>query len=332
MLASDFDPGALVPGKHRVFVDVAPAGDGTALGFPVLCARGRPGPTLAVLAGIHGDEFEGVAAIHRVFEEADPTGWTGTLLAVPLANVPAAQAVSRSSPIDQANLARVFPGDARGSYSQRLAAALTSCVIRRADLLLDLHSAGAGYSMPTLCGHTWLGDPVSDRSRRAALAFGAPVVWEDCEPAPGRTLSAAQDLGIPSVYAETTGGGWLRPRDVAAFVRGICNLLHHLGVVPGTAPERPEPLVVRGGGDLDFAVRTGCSGFLISDAALLDRVDAGDRLGTVFNLMGEPVEEVRAPRAGYVMMRRETPMVRAGDMVYALAPERVAIEDLEVGR
>ena len=332
MLVSDFDPSHLARGKHRLFVELSSSHDGASLGFPALCARGSPGPTLAVLAGIHGDEFEGVAAIHRVFGEANPTDWTGCLLAVPLVNLPAATAISRFSPIDHVNLARVFPGDISGTYSQRLAAAITSCIIRHADLLLDLHSAGAGYSMPTLCGHTWLGDPVSDRSRQAALAFGAPVVWEDCEPAPGRTLAAAQELGIPSVYAETTGGGWLRPGDVAAFARGIRNLLHHLGVCRGDVPTPPEPLFVRGGGDLDFAVRSEQSGFLVNAVELLDRVGAGDRLGTVFNLLGEPIEEVRAPRGGYLMMRRETPMVRTGEMVYALAPERVTLSELEARR
>jgi len=326
MRLSEFDPEHLAAGqKHRLYLELVPPVEGMSLGIPVLYARGNSGPGLAALAGIHGDEFEGVAAIHAFFDQLEPAKMTGSFLAVPLVNLPAASAVSRFSPIDHVNLARVFPGNENGTFSERLAWAVTEHVIRRSDLLLDLHSAGAYYSMPTLCGHTWLGDEVSERSRRATLAFGAPVIWEDQEPAPGRTLSAAQELGIPSIYAETTGGSWIRPTDISSYTRGISNVMKHLGILPGEPQVARDPFFVRGGGDLDFATRTSRTGFLRGAVELLDQVRAGDLLGTVYDLLGNPVEEIRAARAGYVMMRRETPMVRTGDMVYALAEERVPV-------
>lgn len=80
---------------------------------------------------------------------------------------PALTGSARLSPVDSANLARLFPGRPEGTYSERLAHVITHRLMRRADLLVDLHGAGAYYSMPAPCGHSWPGDEVSARSRRA---------------------------------------------------------------------------------------------------------------------------------------------------------------------
>lgn len=91
------------------------------LSLPLLQAVGaRPGPVFAVTAGVHGDEYEGVRAIFEVFESIDAADLAGTVLAVPVVNPPAHWAVTRTSPVDGANLARVFPGDTQGTLSDRL--------------------------------------------------------------------------------------------------------------------------------------------------------------------------------------------------------------------
>src|SRR4051794_37580115 len=157
----------------------------------------RPGPTLAVLAGVHGDEYEGPVAIADLLAEIDPAEIAGTLIALPVANPPAFAAGSRTSPLDGLNLARAFDGNAAGSATERLAWTIAQEVIGVADALIDLHSGGLAYAMATLIGYCNLGNAVGQRSRDLALAFGAPVIWEHPEIAPGRTLSAALDRGIP---------------------------------------------------------------------------------------------------------------------------------------
>jgi predicted deacylase len=319
MRFAEFDPGTLSQGFcHRLYLELGTSLDGQPFGVPLLAARGVSGPTLVVLACVHGDEFEGMAAIHEVFRRLEPERLRGTLLAVPTLNLPAAAAVHRFSPVDHLNLARTFPGRPDGTVTERIAYHTDRHLIARADLLVDLHSAGSRYSMPTLCGYCTLGDDVGERARAAAHAFGAPVVWQHDEVPPGRTLSAAHARGIPSVYAETTGGTWLRAADVAVYVRGLFNLLRHLGMLEGA----PEPtgcsILLRGGGDLDFAIPADTSGYLLSAVELLDVVESGDLLGTVYDVYGAPVQEIRAPHGGQVVMRRETPVIFIGELAYAL--------------
>ena len=55
------------------------------------------------------------------------------MVLVPVANPPAFNAGTRLSPLDAINLNRVFPGDATGSISERLAYTLWTEVIAAAD-------------------------------------------------------------------------------------------------------------------------------------------------------------------------------------------------------
>src|SRR5207247_11083758 len=106
--------------KHALDLDLGAAAGGVNL--PVLLARGsRTGKRLVTTAAVHGDEYEGVRAIFDVWQALDPAALTGDWLAVPVANPPAFWSGTRTSPLDQANLARVFPGSLEGGPSATLA-------------------------------------------------------------------------------------------------------------------------------------------------------------------------------------------------------------------
>ena len=217
-------------------------------GLIILLVRGRrEGATLMVTAGVHGDEFEGVRAIIETYQALDPDEMTGNLIAVPVANSPAFWSGTRLSPVDGLNLARAFPGDADGTYTQALAYALGHSVIRRADFLLDLHSAGVKLLMPTMVGY----DATDSRSRAAALAFGAEVMWGHPKIALGRTISFAKDCGIPWLYTEARGAGRIDADDLRIFRTGVENVLRHLAILPGEPEAGEIRLHLCGDGDTD---------------------------------------------------------------------------------
>src|SRR5215831_19018183 len=122
--------------KHTLTLDVTTMSDGNMLLLHALVAVGREaGPTVVVLAGVHGDEYEGIVAIPEIFRRLDPSAMRGTFIAVPICNVPAYLAATRSSPIDGLNMARVFPGDPHGTITQRIAHWLGERIMRHADLI-----------------------------------------------------------------------------------------------------------------------------------------------------------------------------------------------------
>lgn len=278
----------------------------------------RPGPTLAVLAGVHGDEYEGPVAIADLLAALDPAALAGTLIAIPVANPPAFGAGTRTSPLDGLNLARCFPGSGDGTASERLAHTLTAEVIGVVDALIDLHSGGVAYAMATLVGYCDLGDEVGQRSRALATAFGAPVLWEHPEIALGRTLSAALDLGIPCIYTEAAGGGAAPAPVVRCFTEGIQRAMIALGMLPGDAPEPRHEQTWRGSGNTDTALAATTSGLFRSMVDVGEAVAAGQILGTIVTYDGQIVERIMAPAAGIVAMARRIPPVASGEGLFLL--------------
>jgi predicted deacylase len=202
MNIQDLDVSQLPRGRRETdWLEVVSRPDGGDWRLPFLYVTGRAdGPTLLVIAGVHGDEYEGVEAIPLIFQSVRPEALRGRLLMVPVCNAPAYESATRSSPLDGLNLARVFPGDANGSITQRIAHWVTEKLMRGADLLIDLHSGGVTYDIPTLAGYHRSEDDLGRRSLAAARAFGAPILWGHPPPVPpGRSISAAVDLGTPWV-------------------------------------------------------------------------------------------------------------------------------------
>src|ERR1700682_1772475 len=97
-----FDPAALPRGEKQVIeLDVATLPDGNPLRLISLSVSGRePGPLVVALAGVHRDEDEGTIATPEIVRQLDPATLRGTVVAVPVCNVPAYQTATRSSPID----------------------------------------------------------------------------------------------------------------------------------------------------------------------------------------------------------------------------------------
>ena len=130
------------------FIEV-PAGVDAATRIPITIVRGaQAGPTLALIAGTHGSEVAPIVALQRVRAALDPAAVRGTVLIVHVANMPSF--LGRTiyySPVDGKNLNRVYPGKADGTVSERIAYAITSQIIERADYLVDIHSGDGNESL-----------------------------------------------------------------------------------------------------------------------------------------------------------------------------------------
>jgi uncharacterized protein len=301
----DFKLDQFAPGKKHSLDLEFKLGDRT-LSIPVLLFRGaREGKVLTVIAGIHGDEYEGVRAVLDVGATLDPAEMSGDLIAVPVANLSALWAGTRTSPWDGTDLARSFPGDLESVPTRALAYYLARAVIAPADLLLDLHSGGVKYTMPLMVGF----DTRDPRSGDAALAFGAPVLWGHPVISPGRSVSFAMERGIPWLYTEARGAGRIHPDDLRIFRQGIFNLLKHLAILPGSPAAGPVECHLHGDGSFEISLRSSRQGFLISSVELLQPVKEGEELGRLVDFHGNTIETYHSPSDGSLGMIREFPVV-----------------------
>lgn len=287
----------------------------------VTVESGVDGPTVAILGAVHGDELEGVAAARTVIRHAAAGLIAGRLLVVPVANPLAFAARTRTTPSDAANLARCFPGRADGTATERIADLLTREVIAPADLLIDLHSAGAAYSMPVFAGCLGGDDEVARRAVAAATVFGAPLGWQHAVMNPGRSLSVALDLGIPGIYVEGGGGAALVGSELVCYVDGTLAVLAAGGNL-APRPHRPPTSrwVLGGDGDVDASLDTPVAGWCVTAVAAGDSVNAGQLIAEIIDGDAEVVGRVVASRDATVMMLRRHADVAAGDGIAMLGP------------
>ena len=283
--------------------------------LPLLTVTGsEAGPTLVVFAGVHGDEYEGVEAIPRIADQVDPSRLRGTLLMVPVCNMAAYATATRNSPIDGLNLARVFPGSETGTLTERIAYWLTHKFISAADFFIDLHSAGVVGDIPTLAGYLHSDDEVGRRSLAGARVFGAPVLWGHPPPIPpGRSISAATDLGVPCLYTEAAGAGRARPEDVDCFTQGVLNVMHHLDMLAGEPAAAPPAEHLIGEGNMDEVMSAPMAGYFRPRVELLQEVQSGQLVGTIHDPLGALLAQLHAESDGIVIMRRGVHRVLAGD-------------------
>lgn len=278
----------------------------------------QPGPKLLITAGVHGDEFEPMAAVRRLKTEIDPQHLRGTLTLVPCVNESAFR-LGRRTGEDGKDLARTCPGREDGSLTEQVAFAL-SRLIRAADYYIDLHTGGTGLMVLPLSGYTLHSDPnVLAVQRRMAQVFGLDVVWGTDPNLDGRSLSVARDANVPAIYCEYLGGGRCDPAGVEAYVRGCRNVMIELGMLDGT-PHIPKPPLIMedhrpGAGHMQVNHPSPCEGFFEPAVTLGQRVCVGDLIGTVCDVLGQRVERIMSRYTGVVIVLQTFPSVSASASV-----------------
>lgn len=316
----DLSPETVAPGtKERLLLDIFPGLAGSVT-IPALVAGGqRTGPVLLAVAGVHGDEYEGMEAVRRVFDDLDPGTMAGVFIGLPVVNPFAYEARSRIAPlhVDGLNLARTFPGNPDGSPSQALAHALLALVLRcvPADgLFVDFHSGSADVAFAPMIGFREVTGPAQTRAEEAARHFGFERLWRIPD-GPGPFNAETSRRGVPTVATETTGRAGCRPDDVAGYVRGLLNLLAFVGITSVAEHQFRNDGVAR----RTVEILSPAPGFLRGAREINEEIVPGETLGTVLAITGEPVAEIVSPVAGTIWAARSMPAVRRGELAYMIA-------------
>lgn len=289
--------------------------------------EGEAGPHLLITGGVHGDEFEPMAAIRRLmglFSQRDErvTGFRGRGTCVPIVNEAAFLRGHRCAD-DGLDLARTCPGKPDGSVTEQTAFALSN-LIRAADFYIDLHTGGTQLSVFPLAGYTLHSDAnVLATQRRMARAFNLSVVWGTAGNLDGRSLSVARDANVPAIYCEYLGAATCSPAGVDAYVEGCLNVMSELGLLERESPvSRIEHVIENptlGSGHMQVCNPSPVNGYFEPAVALGTEVRAGDVLGTVCPLDGGSAVAIKADADGLVLVLRTFPRVLAGDSVGVVA-------------
>jgi predicted deacylase len=272
----------------------------------VICGR-KAGPTLFVSAAIHGDELNGVEIIRRLLRRKIIGTVRGTLIAVPIVNVHGFLDQSRYLP-DRRDLNRSFPGSPRGSIAARLANRFIEEIVSKADYGIDLHTGAINRAnLPQIRAN--LDD---ERTLEIAHAFGAPVLI-DADIRDGSLRASAAESGLPILIYEAGEALRFDETSIRAGLRGIFNVMRHIGMLPHRESRRHVvPVIARA----TRWVRASSSGIVANRVALGGRVAEGDRLATIGDPLGHREDAVLAPFDGIVIGRSNLPLAHEGDALF----------------
>lgn len=294
--------------------------------IPVVCVRNGAGPTAVLIAGSHGDEYEGQVALLDLARSILPDDIRGRIIILPALNFPAVQAGRRVSPIDEGNLNRLYPGRAHGSATEMIAHYVTEALLPIADLVIDLHSGGRSLDYIPCALIRPSTDP--DRHRRLielVRVFGAPVSYiTDGTGGGGNTTlpATAEQLGVPVITTELGGGATLRAAGRKLAAAGTRRLLAHIGILRDDGATAPATRLMEVPGRNHFLYAETDSLFEPT-TEIGEEVAEGQPAGFLhsFERPSEPPVPLFFPASGLVACRRFPTLTRRGDCLYGLMRE-----------
>ncbi len=270
----------------------------------------REGPTLLFIAGVHGDEINGVEILRRAIRQKIFHNLiAGTVVAVPLLNVYGFNNFSRDVP-DGKDVNRSFPGTATGSLASRIAAGLSKNLLANCDLAVDFHTGGRGlFNYPQIRYSP--GDLVAFQ---AAQEFNPPVMVASKAPSKSLRRSAKKSLGLSVLTYE--GGENLRYDGVGISegLAGIRRLLSAREMITGKReiPQR-EVIAVTA----SSWVRASRAGLFQWSKRSGFPVRKGEPIGMIFDPHGiKPNKRILSPRDGFIIGHNNAAVVSQGDALF----------------
>jgi len=317
-------------GRQQGFLRLPHSVHSSAYGFlpiPIVVLKHGDGPTALFVSGTHGDEYEGQVALCNLAKSLDPARIQGRVIILPAANFPAAIAGRRTSPIDEGNLNRMFPGDPDGTVTQQIAYYIEHDLIPLADLVCDLHSGGSSlmYAPAAMLGG-YARDADNAKGLAALKAFASPLSYVvEANQGGDRTLSGgAIRHGVLAMGTELGGSGHVTRAAVRIAERGVNNLLVHLGILPEhdrQALDGPQRFLEVGGAD--YYVYAPENGLYEPLVDLGDMVQAGQAAAHIHfpeTPWAEPVTAHFA-RDGFVLCKRIPGRTMRGDCLFHLGTD-----------
>ncbi len=294
--------------KHHLWLKMGTQASSQDLSVPVIVVKGQTTePTVGIIAGIHGNELNGVEVIRQLLEKIDPALLRGTIVAIPGLNQPGIALHQREYP-DGVDLNRIFPGKKLGSESQQFVSQIDTKILPHIDYLFDLHTASFGR----INSFYVRADLSDDIMSKMAHAQGADIILNSSGSSSTSTASAttmtmrarAMSLGIPSITIE-----YGDPQVYMPFLirRGVTGLLHSLidfGMIPGEYKIIQDPAHCL----KSYWIYTDQGGYLDVIVDINELLEKGQKIAILRDPFGTVIKEYFSPENGIVIGKSSNPI------------------------
>lgn len=297
------------PGKGaRVTLEVAKLHTNTPIQIPVIVQHARKkGPTLLLLAGLHGDEVNGTEVVRRMIKK----GWHkpnyGTVICIPVFNIFGFLNLSREFP-DGRDLNRSFPGSKNGSLASQFAYIFMKEIAPLADVVIDFHTGAAQRNNypQTRCDFRY------EKTKELCDIFAAPFTI-DSKLITKSIRHAVTKIGKHYILFEGGKSNRIDNFIVDEAIAGTKRVMTELGIRYFDVPPPKQPSI-----EVTYSkwIRASNSGVLNLRIENGQKVDKGTILATIADPYGKFERSVKAPYEGYVFNVNEMPLVNKGDALF----------------
>jgi hypothetical protein len=305
-----YDGGAVDPGEiANIRFTVSETYLGDPVRIPVTIINGeRDGPTLCLTAAAHGDELNGIEIVREVAHEWDHSALRGTLICLPVLNVPGFIAQQRYLPIYDRDLNRSFPGDDSSTSAKRIAARVFRNFIEPCDICLDFHTSTRGRSN-MLHVRADMEDP---SVARVANAFASNVIIASEGPS-GSLRREASEAGTSTITIELGEAHRFQRPLIDSALEGVLSVMAEFGLLETETVKWPGWRTIIDGSDEKTWLRADAGGLVEMHHDRGSLVEAGDRVCTITNPFKTDVTVVEAPFTGLLIGVPENPLVYPGN-------------------
>lgn len=319
-------------GKHCGYIRLAHSVSRSAYGWlpvPVVSIKRGQGPKIVVMAGNHGDEYEGQIIVQQLIATIEAVDVEGQLILLPMANFPAAQAGQRTSPLDQLNLNRIFPGDAQGTTTAVMANYIETVLLAGADYFIDIHSGGQSLEYLPLAMANIEGSAAHQERLKVMLeSLALPHTLLFSEDTQGWfATSAAYRQGACAVTVELGGGGRVNSHYRKKFQYSLLRFFSAVQLCNNSAELKPPHAIQYVESTAEQLIFCYADGLFESQVALGDWVEKGQLLACIYQ-PETPLSEVTKVYAeveGIVICLRAMAATARGDCLFELVSPRPSL-------
>jgi len=306
---------SIQPGEFKeININIARLPSRTQINTPIYVYRSlQDGPVLALTAGMHGDEINGMEIVRRIIDGGHHKVVRGTTVCMPIINVYGFLNYSREVP-DGKDVNRSFPGSKNGSLASRVAYHLTHDVIPFIDYGIDFHTGGAmrtNYPQVRCMMQ-------ETKNVELANAFNAPFTIDS----PFRPHSLRQTAAKKGKNIIVFEGGESLRMDFHAIEEGVAGtlrLMKHLEMIDVAPAAKEQNKLIWN----SSWIRARTAGIFHPHSKAGEFINKNQHVGTITDPFGEFKEEINAQISGYVVGLNNNPVVNAGDALM-----HVGVDDL----
>lgn len=290
-------------------LDVAKLHTTTPILVPVIIERAKEdGPTVLLMAGLHGDEINGVEIVRRIIRKGFNKPTVGTIICLPVFNIFGFLNLKRELP-DGRDLNRSFPGSEKGSLAAQFAYHFMREIAPHVDYVIDFHTGAAQRNnVPQIrCVMK------NKESLELAKIFNPPFILNSSY-IPKTVREAINKKGKKMLLFEGGKSNSIEENVIEEGINGVKRVLNHLGMRSFKVDFSKERLpILMTESKWMRAPHSGMFQALVKNGAAVSK---GDVIGIVTDPYGNFERKVKAASDGFILCLNESPVVYKGDAIF----------------